>query len=429
MSQAWAEALDKLAPDERRALHGLPVSVKDCIMVKGLDCTLGLLKKVGQPAPVDADVVTVLKEHGAVPFVKTNTSQLCISPGCSNPLWGAALHPLNAARTPGGSSGGEGVLISGGGSVLGIGSDIGGSIRLPASWCGVVGIKPTAKRMSRRGLVSAVRPIGIFGTSGLMGKDGAFVAEATKALFSVADFHAFDPEVPPLPWNDSVYLSKKALRVGWFDSISLFPSTPGVKRAVAQAVAAFEALGHEVVAFPEQNWMECLDIFVQLLFADQGKFTDLLLDGETVDEELSWYKSFAAVPPNQTEDRCPEFQRQFGGVAVQHSFGTLSSCTDLWSKMIERSVFVNTFYQNWKSNGLDLLLCPICPSPAPMTEQVGMLSFSLVLTMMFNVMDYPAAAVPVTRQTQEDELNIANYSCTDKIHDLIKQVGFTWHFI
>jgi hypothetical protein len=54
---------------------------------------------------------------------------------------------------------------------------------------------------------------------------------------------------------------------------------------------------------------------------------------------------------------------------------------------------------------------------------------SLVLTLMFNVMDYPAAAVPVTRQTQEDELNIANYSCTDKIHDLIKQVGFTWHFI
>ncbi|XP_018018281.1 vitamin D3 hydroxylase-associated protein-like [Hyalella azteca] len=107
----WVILLDKLAPDERRALHGLPLSVKENVMVKGLDCTLGLLKKVGQPAPVDADVVTVLKELGAVPFVKTNASQLCISPGCSNPLWGAARHPLNAARTPGGSSGGEGVLI------------------------------------------------------------------------------------------------------------------------------------------------------------------------------------------------------------------------------------------------------------------------------------------------------------------------------
>ncbi|KAA0197678.1 hypothetical protein HAZT_HAZT007741 [Hyalella azteca] len=343
-AKAWAEALDKLAQDERRALHGLPVSVKDCIMVKGLDCTLGLLKKVGQPAPVDADVVTVLKELGAVPFVKTNASQLCI-----RIIYFLAL----AART-----------------LCGALHDIRSTQRGP----------PAAPLRRRFGVGDRNRPRwehpparqlvwSVFGTWGLMGKDGAFVAEATKAIFSAADFHACDPEVPPLSWNDSVYLSKMALRVGWFDSISLFPSTPGVKRAVAQAVAAFEALGHEVVAFPEQNWIEGLDICVQLLFADQGKFVDLLLDGETVDEELLWYKSFAAVPPDQTEDRCPELQRQFGSVAVQHSF------------------------------------------------------FSMMLTAIFNVMDYPAAAVPVTRQTQEEELNIANYSCTDKIHDLIKQNG------
>ncbi|KAA0185788.1 hypothetical protein HAZT_HAZT010685 [Hyalella azteca] len=149
-----------MAPDERRALHGLPVSVKDNVMVKGLDCTLGLLKKVGQPAPVDADVVAVLKELGAVPFVKTNVSQICLTPGCSNPLWGKTIHPLDPTRSPGGSSGGEGALISEGGSVFGLGTDMGGSVRVPSNWCGLTGFKPTSKRISNVGVANVPGPVG-----------------------------------------------------------------------------------------------------------------------------------------------------------------------------------------------------------------------------------------------------------------------------
>ncbi|XP_027749318.1 vitamin D3 hydroxylase-associated protein-like [Empidonax traillii] len=132
---------------EKGLLYGIPVSIKDHIGHKGHLTTCGLVQHLDTLMKEDSVLVKVLKRQGAIPFAMTNVPQSLFSYDCSNPIFGQTLNPLNHQKSPGGSSGGEGALIAGGGSILGIGSDIGGSIRLPSSFCGLCGLKPTAERL------------------------------------------------------------------------------------------------------------------------------------------------------------------------------------------------------------------------------------------------------------------------------------------
>ena len=115
-------------------LHGLPISLKDSAGVAGLDCTLGVARYAGQEWREDCLLVRLLRRRGAVLYCKTNVPQTPILFECSNPLFGVTRHLRSAAFTVGGSSGGEAALVAGGGSVLGIGTDMGGSLRIPAHY-------------------------------------------------------------------------------------------------------------------------------------------------------------------------------------------------------------------------------------------------------------------------------------------------------
>ena len=131
---------------------------QECFYVAGHDTTIGLAQYIGQPALRDCSFVRALKELHAVPFCLTNVPQTMISFGCSNPVYGETVNPHDRTRTPGGSSGGEAALIAGGGSILGLGTDIGGSLRIPAHFTGICGFKPTNGRLyedGRRGAVGA----------------------------------------------------------------------------------------------------------------------------------------------------------------------------------------------------------------------------------------------------------------------------------
>lgn len=147
----WAKQLESVPKSERGPLHGIPVSVKECFQVKGYDNTAGLSQFINNPEDKDGCFVECLKRLGAVPFCLTNVPQTMKSFGCSNPVFGSTSHPQDDQRTPGGSSGGEACLIALGGSILGIGSDVGGSLRTPSAFCGVVGVKPTSGRIFNRG--------------------------------------------------------------------------------------------------------------------------------------------------------------------------------------------------------------------------------------------------------------------------------------
>ncbi|NWT35059.1 VDHAP protein, partial [Cardinalis cardinalis] len=192
---------------EKGLLYGIPISIKDHINCKGHISSGGMVKFLGQVKEEDSVIVQVLKHQGGIPFVKTNIPQTMINYDCSNLIFGQTLNPLNPEKSPGGSSGGEGALIAGGGSILGMGSDVAGSIRLPSSFCGLCGLKPTGNRISASNCGSAHgdRPfvLAVTGVLGPMARDVDSLALCMKALLCQEMFQ-LDPSVPPIPFNEQV---------------------------------------------------------------------------------------------------------------------------------------------------------------------------------------------------------------------------------
>ncbi|NXA79224.1 VDHAP protein, partial [Thryothorus ludovicianus] len=201
---------------EKGLLYGIPVSIKDHIGHKGHLATCGLVQCLGTVMEEDSVLVKVLKRQGAIPFAMTNVPQSLFCYDCSNPIFGQTLNPFNPQKSPGGSSGGEGALIAGGGSILGIGSDIGGSIRLPSSFCRLCGLKPTAERLSMAvqgcgwclahpsaqcGCLLLSHPVPC--ALGPMARDVDSLALCMKALLCQEMFQ-LDPTVPPIPFNEEV---------------------------------------------------------------------------------------------------------------------------------------------------------------------------------------------------------------------------------
>src|SRR5215469_7847359 len=151
--------------DARRAqgepllpLHGVPITIKECLDLEGTPSTFGLPSRANSLAHQDDVYVARMRQAGAIILGKTNVSQLLLYYESDNPLYGRTNNPWNLERTPGGSSGGQAAIIAAGGSPLGLGTDIGGSLRIPATFCGIASLKPTAGRLPDPGRFSV--PIG-----------------------------------------------------------------------------------------------------------------------------------------------------------------------------------------------------------------------------------------------------------------------------
>ncbi len=287
-AEQWAREADaQVGP--RGALHGVPVSVKDLFGVEGYDSTVGVSHHIDQPMQ-DCVVVKVLKAHGAIPFAKTNVPQTMLSWENTNPIFGVTVNPRDITRGPGGSSGGEGALIAGGGSVLGVGSDLGGSIRLPAACCGVFGFKPTGGRTSLRGMrFAAEGQLCVPNSSGPLARDAHGLIECTKALLSPAMFN-LDAYIPPVLFNEELFTEKKGerLRIGYYIDDGLFKPVPPNCRAVLEAVEALRRQGHEVVEWDfAQHCERFMPEWPRTVFADRGETLRREVQGDATDDAVA----------------------------------------------------------------------------------------------------------------------------------------------
>ncbi|MCL4142795.1 UNVERIFIED_CONTAM: hypothetical protein GTU68_056873 [Idotea baltica] len=297
-AEAYAELRDRIPENERGPLHGLPVSVKENVEIQGMDTTLGLGKFLYCPASSNANIVELLIKKGAVPFCKTNVPQMLLSFCCSNPVYGETLNPHDLTRTPGGSSGGEAALIGGGGSVLGIGSDLAGSARVPSSFSGCVGLRPTYNRLSSVGLKRGLEgQTGVVSTVGVMGRDVEIVATCMKALTEGEEMCVLDPTVVPLPWNELNFNLSRKLVFGYFDSEEIFPTTPGVKRAVLEAKIALEKAGHEVKPYKIPEIDQIFKDELSLVSADGGVAMKKRMNKEVIDKSLGKGLGIIMTPP------------------------------------------------------------------------------------------------------------------------------------
>jgi Asp-tRNA(Asn)/Glu-tRNA(Gln) amidotransferase A subunit family amidase len=249
----------------------VPISLKDQFNVKGLDSTLGYVGRAFAPADSDATIVETLKGLGAIVIAKTNLPQSIMWCETENPLWGLTTHPKNPSFTPGGSSGGEGALLSMHGSLVGWGTDIGGSIRIPSHCNGLWGLKPSSGRMPYQGVaVSTDGQQHVPSAIGPIARSLRSLSIVTKAVIETK-LWTMDAQLPPMPWQESVYkdFSQRPLVVGIMPDDGVVRIHPPVERVFNDAVANLRKAGHEIVQWPNSLNAQCVAIMVRQVSGHQ----------------------------------------------------------------------------------------------------------------------------------------------------------------
>lgn len=216
--------------DQLRSLHGVPVTIKDTIETAGLRTTSGSVMRRDYVPKIDAPAVSRLRAAGAIVLGKTNAAEMAMDYTADNPVFGRTNHPLNPDLTPGGSSGGEAVAIATCMSPGGLGSDLAGSVRIPAHFCGICGLKPATGRVPGEGqFPPSTGPYSLGAVIGPM---------ARHAVDLRALFHALvnDVDVPG-------EIRMKGKRFAWYADDGVAPVTEETARAVATAAAALTDAG------------------------------------------------------------------------------------------------------------------------------------------------------------------------------------------
>ncbi|XP_064003695.1 fatty-acid amide hydrolase 1-like isoform X2 [Pogoniulus pusillus] len=400
---------------QHQRLHRLPGGIAVpfgnhiVLYSQGHDSTLGFIKNLNRPAAEDSVVVQVLKRQGAIPFVKTNVPQSLVSYDCRNILFGQTLNPLLYTRSPGGSSGGEGALIGGGGSILGIGTDVGGSLRFPAAFCGICALKPTGNRLSKKGVIAGV--VGqkaVAAAVGPMAKDVDSLALCMRALLC-EDMFSLDSTVPPLPFNEEVYSGTQPLRIGYYETDFFTMPSPAMRRAVREVKQVLEDAGHTLVPFELMNVDSVVFNFcLRGMFSDGGVSFIRNFKGELdrsgvgllfwLSKTPNWLKTVLSWTVKPFVPRLSAILRSMRANTVD----------EVWSLHHEIEEFCHQFITQWKKLNLDVMLCPML-GPALGIGYPEKLSVAVSYTMLYNALDFPTGVVPVTLVTDEDEEELKGY--------------------
>src|SRR3989449_8554491 len=219
--------------DGLRPLHGVPVTIKSSIDAAGVRCEAGTKLRANYVPTGDAPVVARLKAAGAIVLGNTNVPELLMAWETDNALYGRTNNPWDLARTPGGSSGGEAAAIAAGCSVAGVGSDGGGSIRVPAHFSGICGLKPTPGRIPATGhFPPSVGPFALLGVVGPMART---VRDLELIFEAIAGPDNGDPNAAPVPPRTFDAKTLRQLPIGFFEDDSRMPVTRETRRAIQLA--------------------------------------------------------------------------------------------------------------------------------------------------------------------------------------------------
>jgi len=235
-------------------LHGVPISIKSSLDVAGMRCESGTRLRAGHVASQDAPLVARLRESGAIVLGVTNTPELLMAWETDNLLYGRTNNPWNLECTPGGSSGGEAAAIAAGMSAGGVGSDGGGSIRVPAHFSGICGLKPTPGRVPSTGhYPESGGPFALIGVVGPMARTVADLKAMFEVMQGPDDGDACAAPVP-LRWPSDAEVKK--LRVGYFEDDGRTPVTPETRAAVRSTAEALRISGFQVEPFRPEGLEE-----------------------------------------------------------------------------------------------------------------------------------------------------------------------------
>jgi len=363
------------------SLHGIPLSIKSSIEVEGLRSEAGSKLRAGCRASKDAPLVGRLRDAGAIVLGTTNCPELLMAWETDNRLYGRTQNPWDWSRTPGGSSGGEAASIASGCSAGGIGSDGGGSIRVPAHFSGICGLKPTPGRIPSTGhFPPSVGPFALLGVVGPMGRTVADVKVLFEAVQGPEDGDSFSAPVA-IRWPAREEL--KGLRIGYFEDDGRTPVTPETRVAVRTAAEALARAGFEVQPFRPEGLEQARSLWWQLFRLGGTMLLDPLTRGR--------------------EDELSPILKQFSGWAAAERPPTARTLLETW--IMRDRLRANIFEQ---MRSFPILLCPVAAIPAfrhgdrswridgKTVDYLDAWSYAA----WFNLLGTPAAAVPVGQSSE-----------------------------
>lgn len=226
-------------------LHGVPFTVKDTIETKGLRTTSGSLLRVTHVPDKDAPAVARMKAAGAILLGKTNVPEMAIPYECENPVFGRTNNPHDLSKTSGGSSGGEAAAISACLSPVGLGSDLSGSIRVPAHFCGIVGLKPTTERGSCAGHFPPTA--GSLALGAVIGPMARYVEDLSLLLNVLTTSDTAEAASLKHDTQSNIRLDMRGWRVAWFVGESYAPVTDETRQAIQAALSALRDAGLVII--------------------------------------------------------------------------------------------------------------------------------------------------------------------------------------
>ncbi len=392
-------------------LHGVPITIKECLDLEGSSSTFGLPSRAAIPAKQDLIYVSRLRKAGAIILGKTNVSQLLIFVEADNPLYGRTNNPWDPARAPGGSSGGQAAIIAAGGSPLGLGTDIGGSNRVPAAFCGITGFKPTAGRLPDPGRFSV--PTGQQAIPSQVGVFARDVGDVALGL-EIANGGRESAAPAPLPLGDPATVDVKRLRIAYFADDGTLSACPAARRAVRESAAMLAAAGAKTFEWEPPDVNEAVALVYGIFVADGGRGFKRALGRNPRDPRVREIEQAASAPAFMLplirkllaamgRGKTSEILRNYGRRDADHYWQLVERLMDYQSRWL--SVLDHA--------GIDLILSPATALPAVRhgaTRELGIIGgYSCV----HNVLGYPAGVVPVTTVGVGEESDRAE--STDKM--------------
>ncbi len=406
----------KKRPKADQPLLGIPMSIKESCFQEGCLSTEGLIRFALPDTRETKDglLVSLFRSSGAIPFVRTNVPQLLFMVETENYLWGRTTNPWNPLRTPGGSSGGESALIALRASPLGCGTDIGGSVRIPSHFSGVVGFKPTPNRVTRKGLSHRryTRRPGIKPVTPVAGPLANSVADCELFMRAVMGPKMWeeDPHVCPVPWNGTLAQRGpgRRLKIGFFVSDGWFDPCSAVSRAVHEAVDALENTGHEIIPFtpPHTGW----DVFrIYSAAMNRNEMMGMIvkkLHGEPLLDQYQRLKLVSGIP-NCLRPMLAFVLRQLGQYRIAHTVTSIQKGNTTInadnSCQSDISQLQTEMHNEMKDSNVDVILFPTVPLPAFKHGGARTLFSTLTYCFLVNLLHWPSGTVPVTVVAENEQ--------------------------
>ncbi len=373
-----------------RPLHGIPVAIKDNICVKGqlTTCASKVLK--GFKPPYNATVIEKLKKAGAVLFGKTNMDEFAFGSSCENSCYYPTRNPWDTNRIPGGSSGGSAAAVGADEVIMALGSDTGGSIRQPASLCGVVGLKPTYGRVSRYGLIAFASSLDQIGP---ITKDVTDSAMLMNVISGYDELDSTSADLPVPDFTKALVKNIKNLKIGVPKEYFIEGIDPQIKTALENALAVLKDLGAkcEKVSLPHTEYA----VSVYYLVATAEASSNLArFDGVRYGYRSRESSMIETVSASRGEGFGPEAKRRI----ILGTFALSSGYYDAYYLKAQkvRTLIKQDFDEAFKK--FDCIITPTSPTPAfkigEKSDDPLSMYLSDIFTISANLAGIPAASIP-----------------------------------